>query len=45
VAYSSITGLKNRRVSLSNKPTKIAIPQYNNIRIDPKNWLLYTLSE
>ena len=38
VFYNSNTGLRQRRLSLSNKPTMIAIPQYNKIKIDPNSY-------
>ena len=45
VFYNSNTGLRQRRLSLTNKPTMIAIPQYNKIKIDPEKRVLLTTYE
>ena len=45
VFYNSNTGLRQRRLSLTNKPTMIAIPQYNKIKIDPDKRVLLTIYE
>ena len=45
VFYNSNTGLRQRRLSLSNKPTMIAIPQHNKIKIDPNKRILLTISK
>ena len=45
VFYNSNTGLRERKLSLSNKPTMIAIPHYNKIKIDPHKRLLLTISK
>ena len=43
VYYNSNTGLRHRKLSLTNKPTMIAIPQHNKIKIDPEKRILLTL--
>ena len=45
VFYNSNTGLRHRKLSLTNKPTMIAIPHYNKIKIDPEKRLLLTVYE
>ena len=45
IFYNSNTGLRQIRLSLSNKPTMIAIPQYNKIKIDPEKRVLLTTYE
>jgi len=40
VFYNSNTGLRQRKLSLTNKPTMIAIPQHNKIKIDPEKRIL-----
>ena len=45
VFYNSNTGLQQKRLSLTNKPTMIAIPQYNKIKIDPDKRVLLTIYE
>ena len=45
VFYNSNTGLRQRRLSLTNKPTMIAIPHYNKIKIDPEKRVLLTTYE
>ena len=43
VYYNSNTGLRQRKLSLTNKPTMIAIPHYNKIKIDPNKRILLTI--
>ena len=43
VYYNSNTGLRHRKLSLTNKPTMIAIPQHNKIKIDPNKRILLTV--
>jgi len=45
VFYKSNTGFTEKRLALTNEPTMIAIPQYNNIKIDPDKRVLLTLNE
>ncbi len=43
VFYNSNTGLKQRKLSLTNRPTMIAIPQYGKVKIDPEKRILLRL--
>ena len=43
VYYNSNTGLRQRKLSLTNKPTMIAIPHHNKIKIDPNRKILLTV--
>ena len=45
VYYNSNTGLRHRKLSLTNKSTMIAIPQHNKIKIDPEKRILLTLNK
>ena len=45
VFYKSTTGFTEKRLALTNEPTMIAIPQYNNIKIDPDKRVLLTLNK
>ena len=45
VFYKSNTGFTEKRLALTNEPTMIAIPQYNNIKIDPDKRVLLTLNK
>ena len=45
VFYKSTTGFTEKRLALTNEPTMIALPQYNNIKIDPDKRVLLTLNK
>ncbi len=45
VFYNSNTGPMKRKLSLTNKHTMIAIPQYNKIKIDPEKRILLRLNK
>mgnify|MGYP007000237076 len=45
VFYKSNTGFTQKKLVITNEPTMIAIPQYNQIKIDPDKRILLTLNE
>ena len=45
VVYNSNVGIRKRKLSLSNSPLVIAIPQYNKVKFDPEKRLLFEVSK
>ena len=45
VKYSSNTGPRTKKLSLTNNPVIIPVAQYSDVKIDPMNWILLTISD
>jgi hypothetical protein len=43
ITFVSFDGKRERRLDLTNSPTRIAIPKKSELKIDPHDWLLYQL--
>jgi len=41
IKFFSFDGERNRKLTLSNSPYKIAIPKQSDLNIDPEGWLLF----
>ena len=45
ITFNSFDGKRERKLDLTNSPTRIAIPAKSDLKIDPNDWLLYQLRE
>ena len=45
ISYIGIDGKINRRLSISNAPTRIALIQNNQYELDPDDWVLYKTTQ
>ena len=45
ISFNSFDGKRERKMELTNSPTRIAIPKKSKLKIDPNDWLLYRLHE
>ena len=45
ISFNSYDGKRERKMKLTNSPTRIAIPKKSELKIDPNDWLLYRLQE
>ena len=44
IKYSTNTGIRMKKLSLTNNPTTVPIAQHSDVKIDPTNWILLTVS-